>query len=337
MKRLLFLVASIALVVPSPALAWGEKGHEIIGQLAASHLPSTVPAFLRTISAQYEIMYLGPELDRLKGSGTAWDAENDPGHYIDLDDNATVSGIPLMQLPKTREDYDTALRKAGSNQYASGYLPYAILEGWEQLRDDFAYWRVDNYRASHGTQPARALAATNRGIDQQLILRDIGVWGHFVEDGSQPLHVTIHFNGWGKYPNPSGYTTSYKTHSFFESDFVDAHITPGMVGAMVVPSMMMAPDKLLSQDQVMTLVGGYITGSLQAVQPLYELEKAGGFAQGSPVAIKFTATQLARGAVELRDLTVLAWYDSLNERVGYPYQSVREILKGLPPPKGSSD
>jgi hypothetical protein len=323
----------------APAFAWGDKGHEIIGQLAGSSLPSAVPAFMRTMAAQYEIMYLAPELDRLKGSGTAWDAENDPGHYIDLDDNGMIAGVvSLQKLPATREAYDTALRTANTDQYRQGYSPYAIIEGWEQLRYDFGYWRVDNYRASHAsTSHDRALAATNRAIDQALILRDAGVWGHFVEDASQPLHVTIHFNGWGNYPNPNGYTMSQKTHSFFESTFVDRYITPGIVNQLMVPSMMMPPDKLLSQDQIATLVAGYIQGSVQAVGPLYDIEKAGGFANGSPAAIKFTATQLARGAVELRDLITLAWYDSLNTKVGYPYQSVRDILKGLPPPKGSSD
>ncbi len=337
MKRIASLILAALCAVPAPALAWGSKGHEIIGQLAGSSLPSTLPAFMRTMSAQYELMYLGPELDRLKGSGTAWDAEVDPGHYVDLDDSGMIAGaISLQKLPSSREDYDTALRAAGTDQYRQGYSPYAIIEGWEQLRYDFAYWRVDNYRAVHGALAAvRAEGATNRAIDQALILRDAGVWGHFVEDACQPLHVTIHFNGWGKYPNPNGYTEAQNTHSFFESTFVNRYVSPSAVKQLMVPSMMMAPDKLLTQDQIAALVAGYIQGSLHAVGPLYDIEKAGGFANGSPAAVKFTATQLARGADELRDLITLAWYDSLNAKVGYPYQSVRDILNGAPPPKGS--
>ncbi|HET9393616.1 MAG TPA: hypothetical protein VFO29_08895 [Candidatus Rubrimentiphilum sp.] len=339
MKRIAAFITATLFFLPTPAFAWGTKGHEIIGQLAGSRFPSVLPAFLRTISAQYEIMYLGPELDRLKGSGTAWDAENDPGHYIDLDDNGMIAGVvSLQKMPPTREAYDTALRTAGTDQYKQGYSPYAIVEGWQQLRDDFAYWRVDNYRASHASPPPmRVEAATNRAIDQQLILRDIGVWGHFVEDASQPLHVTIHYNGWGKYPNPNGYTMSYETHSFFESTFVDKYLSPGLALQYMKPSTITAPAALLTQDQIMANVADYINGSLQAVGPLYDIEKAGGFAQGTPQAISFTATQLARGADELRDLVTLAWYDSLNEKVGYPYQSVRDILNGAPPPKGSSD
>ena len=339
MKRISSLLIAALFVVPAPALAWGTKGHEIIGQLAGSSFPAVLPSFMRTVSAQYEIMYLGPELDRLKGSGTAWDAENDPGHYIDLDDNGMIAGVvSLQKLPDSREAYDTALRTANTDQYRQGYSPYAIVEGWQQLRDDFAYWRVDNYRATHASVAGvRAEAATDRAIDQALILRDVGVWGHFVEDACQPLHVTIHFNGWGKYPNPNGYTMSYQTHSFFESTFVNKYVSAGLVRPLMKPSAITAPAALVPQDQVIAAVADYINGSLQAVQPLYDIEKAGGFAQGTPQAVTFTATQLARGADELRDLVTWAWYDSLNEKVGYPYQSVRDILKGLPPPKGSSD
>lgn len=332
MKKIAALVIVALCVSSAPAFAWEDKGHELIGQLAGSTLPSAVPAFMRTMPAQYEITFLGPEMDRLKGSGRAWDAENDPGHFIDLDDNGMVAGVvSLQKFPQSREDYDTALRAANTDQYRQGYLPYAILEGWEQLREDFAYWRVDNYRAAHGSPDyVRTQAATNRALDQQLVLRDAGVWGHFVEDACQPLHVTIHYNGWGNYPNPNGYTMSRETHAFFEGTFVDRYVTPGIVRPLMQPSTVTAPAALLSQEQVMAMIADYLNGSLQAVKPLYDIEKAGGFAHGSPQAVTFTATQLARGADELRDLITLAWYDSLNEKVGYPYQSVRDILNGAP-------
>ena len=36
-----------------------------------------------------------------------------------------------------------ALRAAGTDEYRAGYLPYAIIDGWQQLVMDFAYWRAD--------------------------------------------------------------------------------------------------------------------------------------------------------------------------------------------------
>ena len=100
------------------------------------------------------ITTLGPELDRSKGSGRTHDAERDPGHYVDLDDSGSVmSVVSLAALPPTREEYDTLLRKSGLTQYAAGYLPYSIVDGWQQLRRDFALWRVDVIGASSATTP----------------------------------------------------------------------------------------------------------------------------------------------------------------------------------------
>jgi hypothetical protein len=43
---------------------------------------------------------------------------------------------------KPREQYDTLLRAKGITQYKAGYLPYSIVDGWQQIRKDFAYWRA---------------------------------------------------------------------------------------------------------------------------------------------------------------------------------------------------
>jgi hypothetical protein len=57
--------------------------------------------------------------------------------------------------------------------------------------------------------------------------------GHYVADGSQPLHTTIQYNGWVG-SNPNGYTTEHGIHSQFESTYVAVNITEknfaGLVG-----------------------------------------------------------------------------------------------------------
>ncbi len=52
-----------------------------------------------------------------------------------------------------------------------------------------------------------------------VIIRDLGVWSHYIGDGSQPMHVSVHYNGWGNYPNPNGYTMA-KIHAYFEGEYV---------------------------------------------------------------------------------------------------------------------
>ena len=112
-------------------------------------LPTEVPAFLRTPAAAEDIAVLAREPDRWRASGSEHDAERDPGHYVHLDDQGLVLGaLPLSALPASREAFDTALRARGwATQYQAGYLPYAIVDGWQQLVKDFAYWRADQVGA----------------------------------------------------------------------------------------------------------------------------------------------------------------------------------------------
>src|SRR5262245_28383441 len=149
----LYLAASVACA--GTAWGWGATGHEMVSGIAAELLPDTLPAFLRTPEVAAEIAVLGRELDRSKGAGKTHDAERDPGHYVDLDDEGSVFGVlPLSRLPPTREEYDTLLRQGGYTQYRAGYLPYSIVDGWLQLRKDFAYWRADVVGARTATDPA---------------------------------------------------------------------------------------------------------------------------------------------------------------------------------------
>ncbi len=315
--------------LPQAAFAWGATGHTMIDRLAAERLPESLPAFVRSADATDEIAELGPEEDRIKDAGTSWDEDNDPAHYLDVGDDGTVAGVVhLDALPKDMEAYARALEEAGTDPYRTGYLPYAIMDGFERVRKDFAIWRVDDYLASHATTPAaRAAFARDRALRETLTLRDIGDWGHFVGDGSQPLHVTIHYNGWGEYPNPHNYTTKH-IHSYFESDFVDRYSKIDDVRALIPMYKLMVPEHLLSQDDIASMVGQYLAETAKQVEPLYQLYAANEFQNGSAAAIKFTDEQLARGAGMLRNMIFFAWEDSLNASVGYPEVPVRDVLSG---------
>ncbi len=202
--RLMLTVLACAVLPASRAWAWGATGHEWVSGIAVENLPDTVPAFIRTPEAAAEIAVMGRELDRSKGSGKTHDAERDPGHYVDLADDGSVEGIvPLDKLPSTREEYDTLLRAGGKTQYKAGYLPYSIVDGFQQLRKDFAYWRALTKAIETAQTPEeRAWFEADRRLREKLTLRDLGVWSHYGGDASQPLHVSVHYNGWGNYPEP---------------------------------------------------------------------------------------------------------------------------------------
>ena len=237
-------------------------------------LPAHLPAFLRAAAAASEVGYLAPEPDRIRGAGLVQDREHDPAHFVDAyDDLSVMGGPPLKALPPTREEFDTALRDAGQSQYKAGYLPYSIIGGYELVRKHMALWRLAVAGARYApTQAERARYAADRPRREARLLNAIGLWSHFVGDGSQPLHVTIHYNGWGDFPNPQGFTTE-RIHTPFESDYVRANISAAMVrAAMPAPrdcgcaiNQRVSEYLLAGAAQVEPLIDRY--GHLSALQP----------------------------------------------------------------------
>ena len=323
------VLCAVVLASPAPASAWGAQGHRIVSGAAIRALPQTVPAFLRSPAAHDEIALLGPEADRIKGAGKPLDDDENPAHYVDVQDDGTIAGTAkLTALPEDRRLYDRALAAAApaTDGYAQGYLPYAIADGWQHVVRDLAYWRIDVVgEAKAPTAEERAFFAFDRGVREALTLRDIGYWGHFVADGSQPLHVSVHFNGWNgprtSYPNPNAFSNSTTIHARFETALVRAVATEDLVAARV-PALAMSADPILGQ------VGAYLTTSGSFVPAVYRLEAAGGIDAHSPEATALVIDRLAAGAAEMRDLIVDAWQASATVRIGYPPIPVRDFESG---------
>jgi len=324
MRRALvsILALTTATVASTQALAWGSTGHRWIGRAAIETLPAEVPPFLRTAAAAEAVGELAREPDRSRNAGKQHDADRDPGHFVDGGDDGRIGGVvPFTALPATREDYETALRAAGVTSWKMGYLPYSIIEDWQQLTKDFAYWRADDAAARLSKNAAhRAWFRTDRALREQLIFADLAPLSHFVGDGSMPLHASLHFNGWGPYPNPNGYTQA-KVHVPWEGVYVRGNVPYRTVLAKMTPF----SDCGCPIEQ---RVGAYLMADLATVVPFYELEKAGAFNGTDPKGADFTAGRVAAGASELRDEIVLAWRASEKGKVGYPEVAVADIESG---------
>jgi len=287
--RSVVLAGALTLAVTGTALAWGFVGHSIISRTAAEGLPSDMPAFFTGAVNQLE--YLGPEPDRwrsdtLRAMDEAWKYD----HYIDLEN------VPdgALDAPD-RYAYIRALHDAGIDnpEQASGFLPYRILEVYQRLTSGFARWR------NAGSDAERAWI-------QDRILNDAGILGHYVADGANPHHTTIHYNGWSRdAPNPEGYTTSRDFHWRFESEFVGAAIDAADVEAAV-------PDGAEALPDARVAIWSYIRDTHDQVVPMYELEKDVGFDPENPTAQTraFVVRRMAAGATMLRDLWYSAWIDS---------------------------
>ena len=303
--------AMISLLATQPAWAWGRDGHMMINRLAVEYLPHDVPDFLRNPNALDVIEYEGPEPDRWRNRAEEeLSSTQAADHFIDLE-YADLAGTPCTSgssgcgpdgemLPRKRYDFIRALAAAQAKHPdlplqpdKVGMQPWQVEEVWERLKSDMRDYRQ--------------LAATNgdtAGV-KTIILFEAGWLGHYVADGSQPLHTTINYNGWAEKQNPNGYTTEHGIHSQFESVYVTANIKPAEVAPLVAAS----KPEVVADEWTQYLDYLHHTNSL--VEQTYQLDKAGGFTEaGTPAARTFTDQRLAAGAIELRNLIYSAWVHS---------------------------
>jgi TonB family protein len=286
----------LSLVAVPASFGWGGKGHSMINRLAAESLPADMPAFMRTPEAINEIAYLGPEPDRWRSRAEPeLVAAQAPDHFIDIE-YADLIGT----LPRQRYQYIAALyayiaahpdRASDLRPEKVGFQPYITSEVWERLKSAMRDYRT--LSASHeDTKPVEA-----------AILFYAGWLGHYVADGSQPLHVTINYNGWAEKENPNGYTTDHTIHSQFETAFVDAAINTSDVQPLLAP---LHPIHDEWDDYL-----AYLRHTGSFVGRVYQLDKQHGFdGTGTPDSRHFTAERLAAGASMLRDMYVAAWVKS---------------------------
>ena len=304
MNYLRALAASVLILVTHAALAWGPDGHMWINCLASQNLPRTVPAFLRSATACNTLAYYGLEPDRWRSTAEPeLNAAQAPEHYILLD-LADLAG----PLPHKRYEYVRALAAAQAKHpdfdltpEHVGLQPYVTTEVYERLQSAFR-----DYRAALKTHEDL------KPIEAEILFY-AGWLGHYVGDGAQPMHTSIHINGWLG-PNPHGYTTQHEFHWAFENDFVSSAIKSADVTPLVAAS---KPQTLTGDvfDSYIT----YLRGSNTHIEKLYQLQKAGAFTtHGTPESRAFTADRVAAGAIELRNLIYTAWF-----RSGIPVQGYR--------------
>ena len=295
-------MALIALVLfqSDTSFAWGNEGHTYINRVAAQKISADMPKFLRR--AVVEITYLGPEPDRWRNPAEfALKNAQEPDHFIDLERVSWLDPLPQGRYEFYRKLYE---KRAATTDHPDDYLPervglqpYITMEVYGRLKAAFREYRQQ--LAAH--QSTEAV--------QQAIILYAGWLGHYVADGSQPLHTTIHYNGWVG-PNPNGYTTQHGIHSQFETAYVTANIKASDFAGMIV-----APRQLA--DPFADYIA-YLKESHGLVENVYSLEKDGGFtSKGSPAAFDFTTHRLAAGSQMLLNLWYTAWIESAAPAPGH--------------------
>ena len=291
------LAAATLLLFTPAALAWGPDGHMTINCLAGQNLPATLPAFLRTGPACNTLAYYGLEPDRWRSiAEPELNAAQAPEHYILLDLADTVLG----PLPHRRYDYIRALAAAQAKHPELdltpehvGLQPYVTTEVYERLQSAFR-----DYRAALKTHEDLAPI-------QAEILFYAGWLGHYVGDGAQPMHTSIHINGWVG-PNPHGYITQHEFHWAYENDFVSANLKALNVAPLVAAAKPEALTGDIFDDYI-----AYLRDSNSHIEQLYQLQKSGALTgHGTAESRDFTAQRLAAGAIMLRNMIYSAWLRS---------------------------
>lgn len=323
--RALLLVLSAVLLAPA-LRAWDYEGHRIVNQLALASLPEDFPKFVHTHGNAERIAFLAGEPDRwrnvpdlpMKQSGGSW-----TDHFCDLE-QLTDAGMDFAKVPSFRFDFVVqfaAGRAAHADKFPAvdpaknadhtrewpGFAPWAITEYFERLRSAFSYLKVFE---ELGTPVEIANAQANA-------VYVMGVMGHYVGDCAQPLHTTVHHNGWvGE--NPKGYSKWPGLHSWVDGGFgakagiTAAQLTPRATPARLIP--LVARED--GRDPMFVAVLDYLLAQNKLVEPLYQLEKASKLSHSRDEAIvpegrAFIEGQLLTGGKMLGAIWLTAWKNAV--------------------------
>jgi hypothetical protein len=177
------------------------------------------------------------------------------------------------------------------NVGGTGLLPYTAVEVYERLKATFRTWR-DQQRDKQAT--------TYTELDAGFY---IGWLSHYIADGAQPLHSSVHHDGW-RGDNPKGYTRDAALHWGFENDFVDliGLAEPDIQGRV-------GPARAIADP--FSAILEHLTRSHGRVEQLYALEQRHAFADSQDHdARELVYSCTTEAATLLRDLVFTAWTTS---------------------------
>jgi hypothetical protein len=300
------------------ARAWDYEGHRIVNQLALASLPTNFPAFVFTSAAKERIAFLSGEPDRWRNTHDATLRHgNGPDHYLDLEDLQPYQLDPQTLSP-LRYDFTAQLARARAahpesfppidpakdadhTRWLPGFLPWTIAESQAKLKSAFSYLR----ELEHAGTPEEVANA------QANAIYIMGVMGHFVGDGAQPLHTTKHHHGWVG-DNPQHYSTNYSIHGWIDGGYIHQFdVTAEKLKPRLRPAhLLLFNAPAASPTNVFPVVMSYLLEQHKEVEPLYQLEKAGklsGRRELNEEGYNFITGQMLKASQMLGDLWLTAW------------------------------
>ncbi len=305
---------ALVLASTSTAWAWGERGHYTINRAAVRAIPDDGPAFLRAHEDWIVYLSIIPDSWRRPSEPFVKILE-DPNHGWFREQFAFMKDVPrsryefVLALDAEHRRLVTAGDAKGAaltNVRWTGTLPYAAVESYERMVTGMRRYRD----------------AKVKGQDTRLVELEIasylGRLGHYIGDGAQPQHDSVHHDGWVG-DNPKGYTTDPRVHGRFETQFVEA------IGLSSEDVQQNVPAALVLADPFDAVLA-HLDDAGARVEEVYRLDKAGAFADpknadlssdlsaeariAKAEACALVFRQVTRADALLRDLAHTAWIRS---------------------------
>lgn len=336
--RLSTLCAAFAsLACAGSSLAWDAHGHRTITLLALDAFEKSLDksgekselAWLLAPESRAQAGYQSGEPDRYRAiRSPQLKHENDPEHYIDLEDLEQF-GLTFRTIPPLRTEYLRAMMIAkhvhpeGLRPYNEksdtakttefpGELPFSISEHYWKLVSSFRQIRLlDKLNDSSRSQQLAAARAN--------VIFEMGQLSHFVGDAAQPLHTTRHHHGWVD-DNPDNFTTNRGFHAYIDTTVLGMHTLKydTLKGTCTI-------DRTVNPNDPWNDTLDLIERSFEKVRPLYALQKSGDL--DKEPGKQFIQERLCDGASTLGAYYLAAWKASaatdkdVQDFVNYDHES----------------
>lgn len=283
------LAPVLLLLGAASAAAWLTPGHRMVAVAAVEALPADFPAFFRAGAATVGHLSVDPDLHKNAGTPEL-KVREEPEHYVDLE---RLANLPL---PPTRAELFWRMAEIGRGPADVGYLPYAVIEGTQRLALCFA---------EHRRWPG------NDTVREKCLLY-AGLLAHYAADLEQPLHTTIHHDGWALPDGRSPFTGIHRrVDALFERVPFDAQAAADGLAPEPFPDLRQG-------------VLDELEASHARLDAAYRLEPAlaaeGGLAD--PAVVAFTCERYRATALFLARLFATAWEQSA--RLELPSWLLRE-------------
>lgn len=266
-------VALVAALVGAPAAAWFTEGHRRVTEDAVALLGPELPESFRTGAAAIGAAAVDPDLWKSRAT-PALDDREWPEHFLDWE------LLDLAPPPATRSAALAEIFRRGLEPRRVGMLPWAVVEGAERL--------------------ALCFAELRRWPEDETIAwkcrLDAGRLAHYAGDLTQPLHTTIHHDGWAV---PDGTTPGTGIHFQVDALFERVPFDRGatLVGLEPLPI-----------EDAREAVRSTLADSHSRIDALYALESPLARAEWSaPAVVGFTCDRYRATARLVAGLYVWSW------------------------------